>query len=75
METRSGGVFEQNGEVMGRQAERRVAESQGERGDALFDRVAPVAARVDHQVIGADGDGAVELAAECVDGLGPDDGV
>ena len=49
-----------------------VAQSQGESGDALLHGVAPVTAGMDHQILGADRDGALHLAAEGVDGLGAD---
>ena len=46
-----------------------VAESEGESGDAFLDGMAAVAAGMNHQILGADGDGALQLAAEGIDGF------
>ena len=65
------GVFQQDGDLVGRQALRRVAQSKHESGDALFDRRAPVTAGVQDEILGADRVGAFQFAAEGSDRFAP----
>ena len=66
------GILEEHGHVVGRQALGRIAQSQGEGGDALFDRGIPVAAGMQHQEFGAQCVGALQFAAEGGDRAGAD---
>ena len=68
----AGCVFQQDGQLVGRQAVGGVVESEGEGGDAFLHGVAAVTAWVDHQIFSADGDGALQFAAEGIDGFRPD---
>jgi len=66
------GVFEQHGEAGSREAGGGFSETEGEGGEALFEGLAFEVAGVKDEVVGGDGIGAVEFAAEGGDGFGAD---
>ncbi len=65
----AGGVFEEHGQTGGAEFSGGFGESECEGGESVFERLVFVIAGVDDEVVGADGFGTVEFAAERGDGF------